>query len=598
LIDHTGTTTLDNGTLQFLDLDDLHSSKLTIDAGATAEFRNAVRNFNRFSATSIEGTGTFVKTGTSILTTGNATNQFARWNMTGGLIDIREGEFRADYQDQALAWVNNKASMNVEAGAFVSMVGGNHISVDALTGAGTVQNINSWGVGIFTVGQNNGSGTFSGTLRNNGGVLALTKTGSGTQTLSGTLIDHTGTTTVNNGTLQFLDLDDLHSSTLTIGAGSTVEFKNNVRNFNRFSATSIEGTGTFVKTGTSLLQTGNATNQFARWNMTGGLIDIREGEFRADYQDQALAWVNNKASMNVDAGAFVSMVGGNHISVDALTGAGTVQNINSWGVGIFTVGQNNGSGTFSGTLRNNGGVLALTKTGSGTQTLSGTNTYTGPTTVSQGKLVVNGSIIPSTGSSTLTVASGASLGGSGTIGSASNNVNIIVQSGGTLAPGNSPGIINHVGALTLNAGSTFLVDVWNPTSDQVNLTGSLTINNATLSTIWGGGTDNIFRGGVPNTQQMVWLVLNDGADGINGTFLNDGVFVNTGLQGLFGGTTSPYLVNSGGGTYALFYNANSAGTGLAALTGGNDLLLIAIPEPSRALLAILALLPLALRRRR
>jgi autotransporter-associated beta strand protein len=245
-----------------------------------------------------------------------------------------------------------------------------------------------------------------------------------------------------------------------------------------------------------------------------------------------------------------------------------------------------------------GNANGLTKTGGGTAVLSGSNTYTGATAVNQGTLVVNGSIIPSSGSSTLTVASGASLGGSGTIGSASNNVNIIVQSGGTLAPGNSPGIIDHVGTLTLDTGSTFLVDVWNPTSDQVNLTGSLTINDATLATLWGGGTDNIFRGGVPNSNQMVWLVLNDGGDGINGTFLNDGVFVNTGLQGLFGGTTSPYLVNSGGGTYALFYNANSAGTGLAALTGGNDLLLIAIPEPSRALLAVFALVPAILWRRR
>ncbi|MFO1489362.1 MAG: hypothetical protein U1F87_00255 [Kiritimatiellia bacterium] len=42
------------------------------------------------------------------------------------------------------------------AGATVSLVGGNHISVDALSGAGTVQNINNWGTGILTVGQNNG----------------------------------------------------------------------------------------------------------------------------------------------------------------------------------------------------------------------------------------------------------------------------------------------------------------------------------------------------------------------------------------------------------------------------------------------------------
>jgi hypothetical protein len=50
--------------------------------------------------------------------------------------------------------------------------------------------------------------------------------------------------------------------------------------------------------------------------------------------------------------------------------------------------------------------------------------------------------------------------------------------------------------------------------------------------------------------------------------------------------------------YALFYNANHTGAGLGTISGGNDLLLIAIPEPSRALFLLLALLPFALRRTR
>ena len=62
-----------------------------------------------------------------------------------------------------------------------------------------------------------------------------------------------------------------------------------------------------------------------------------------------------------------------------------------------------------------GGALtgsgALTASGGGTLTLGGANTYTGATTVSNGTLLVTGSL----GASTVTVLSGAALGGSGTL---------------------------------------------------------------------------------------------------------------------------------------------------------------------------------------
>ena len=44
--------------------------------------------------------------------------------------------------------------------------------------------------------------------------------------------------------------------------------------------------------------------------------------------------------------------------------------------------------TFSGTISNGAGVLALTKVGAGTLTLSGTNTYSGGTTVAGGVVSV------------------------------------------------------------------------------------------------------------------------------------------------------------------------------------------------------------------
>jgi len=472
-------------------------------------------------------------------------------------------------------------------------------SMGALDGTGVMVG-NFTGTGGQTrvrIGNTNTNGHFSGTIANGAGnVIVLTKLGTGTQTLEGTLIDYTGATTVSSGTLRFLDLDDLHSSTLTISAGATAEFRNDVRTFNRFSATSIGGNGTFVKSGTSRLTTGNATNQFARWNMTGGLIDIRAGEFRADYQDQSLAWVNNRASMNVESGALVSLVGGNHISVDALTGSGIVQNVNNWGVGIFTVGQNDGSGTFSGILRNNGGVLAFTKTGTGTQILSGTNTYTGGTTVAAGTLLINNPSGSGVGTGNVSVLSGATLGGAGFLGTAASPINLTVNSGGVLSPGNSPGTLTLYGNALLSPGATFLVDILNPTTDLLVVnSGTVNVTNAILAGTWGGASTNVYAGSL-DSNTMQWLIDNQGASPIIGTFANSSL--SPGLDALFGTSGEAHWVTIDGTPFAAFYNSQFNTFGAAGLTGGNDFLLIAIPEPSRALLLTLAASSLLLRRRR
>lgn len=109
----------------------------------------------------------------------------------------------------------------------------------------------------------------------------------------------------------------------------------------------------------------------------------------------------------------------------------------------LSVGANNASTTYSGALSGTGG---LTKTGSGALNLSGTNAYTGTTTVAEGKLLINGS----TAGAAVTVQSGASLGGSGTVGGATTFLN-----GSFHTPGNSPDIQTFTGGLTYNTGSTF-----------------------------------------------------------------------------------------------------------------------------------------------
>ena len=89
----------------------------------------------------------------------------------------------------------------------------------------------------------------------------------------------------------------------------------------------------------------------------------------------------------VAAGGTLDLNGVNQ-TVGDLSGAGVVTNTNIGAA--LTVGGDNTSQTFSGTLQDGGGPLALTVVG-GTLTLSGTNNYSGGTTVDGGTLIATNS---------------------------------------------------------------------------------------------------------------------------------------------------------------------------------------------------------------
>ncbi|WP_193213140.1 autotransporter-associated beta strand repeat-containing protein [Luteolibacter marinus] len=89
----------------------------------------------------------------------------------------------------------------------------------------------------------------------------------------------------------------------------------------------------------------------------------------------------------------------------------------------WQVGGRNEDSTFSGTIKNSTGAVALTKVGTGTLTLDGDCTYTGTTTVSGGRLRIDGS----TTGSNFVVQNGATLGGTGSI-----TGNVSIDSGGAI----------------------------------------------------------------------------------------------------------------------------------------------------------------------
>lgn len=154
-----------------------------------------------------------------------------------------------------------------------------------------------------------------------------------------------------------------------------------------------------------------------------------------------------------------------------------------------TLNTQGATSTFSNDITGTGG---LTKTGTGTLILTGTNTYQGATSVNGGTLQIDGVVQ----TSAITVNSGGILSGIGKIGDP------IINSGGTLSPGNSTnptGTMTIAEPLTFNAGSFFDVTVAPNANSKVALT-----NNAT-ATINGGTVQATYQAGSYITKQYTLI---------------------------------------------------------------------------------------------
>lgn len=126
------------------------------------------------------------------------------------------------------------------------------------------------------------------------------------------------------------------------------------------------------------------------------------------------------------------------VTLNAFAGSGT-------GSRLEVTAANGGTVDFSGLISDGVNSVPITKTGSGTVrfTRAAGNTYDGLTTVSAGTLLVNNTSGSGVGTGSVTVSTGATLGGTGFIDPNDGN-NVIVN--GKLAPGN-----NGIGTLTVGA---------------------------------------------------------------------------------------------------------------------------------------------------
>ena len=379
------------------------SGTLGVADGAELRFDQATSDT---FAGSLAGGGTFTKLGAGALTIGGSSSNTGAWTVSNGALIGTTATLKGP--------ITNNAQVKFEqttTGTYASIMSGTGSLSLIDTGAVTLAGANTYSGGTIVA-----DGTLIGTTTSLQGAItnnSLVKFDQSTSgTYAGVMSGHGRLTKLGTGAVTL-------SGTNTYSDGTTVS------------------TGALIGT-TSSLQgaiTNNALVTFDQ-STSGTYAGIISG---------------SGALTKLGSGA-VTLSGNNTYSGGTTVSAGSLIGTTSSLQGAIT---NNAlvtfdqstSGTYAGVISGSG---ALTKLGGGAVTLSGNNTYSGGTTVSAGTLLINGNLA----NSAVIVGNGATLGGSGTIASL-----VDVLAGGTISPGNSPGLLT-VGSLDLEVGSSTFMQIF------------------------------------------------------------------------------------------------------------------------------------------
>lgn len=357
----------------------------------------------------------FTKAGTGLVTLTNASNNYTGATMVGegslSVANIGNGGVAS-----GIGASSADAANLVIQGATLQYTGGTSTTDRGFT----VGRAGAIGSGTIEVTQTVTNLTFVGEVvgADNGG---LTKTGSGTLTLTNANSSYTGVTTVNGGTLAVAALRDGgvnssigastgDSANLVLSNGGTLDYIGGTATTDRGLQLGAGGGAVGVSSAGSVLtvsgvienqdaldrrlvKKGDGTLVLSGTNTYSGGTFVEAGTLLAG---STQAFGSPTAVMNVVNGATLNLNGFDN-TVGVLTGAGDVD------LGSAMLTSNATGGVFSGTISGTG---SITRTGGGgTQTFTGANnTYTGATIVDSGYLSVdnlaNGGLASSIGAST------------------------------------------------------------------------------------------------------------------------------------------------------------------------------------------------------
>ncbi|MDZ7619750.1 MAG: autotransporter-associated beta strand repeat-containing protein, partial [Patescibacteria group bacterium] len=486
------------------------SSKMTVQNAVIFDVAEGAAATDLLVSGQIVGAGSVTKQGEGLLVLSGANTYNGNTTIVSGTLRLGVANVIPDGSGKGTLVLNPGEGQTAvfDLGGYAETLNG-----IAATGAGTsLINNSGAAAATLTVGSNDVSSSFAGSLQNTGGNLTLAKIGAGTLTLTGTNT-HAGGTTVTAGTLSVSADANLGSGAVNLTggtlelAGATAFSTDNVVNVTAASVIhvsnaagveltgvdTLQGAGGLTKAGTGILTISSTGNTYT------GRIALNAGTLRLG----ADGLINGANRIHNDwKGGGVFDLNGHNESVIALGGDFALTNSASTPA-TFTI-TDGGEWNYGGQIS---GDLAIVKNGSSWQQFSGASTYTGTTAINAGTLRLTGAGAIA-GSSRITIAAGATLdvtgktsafsvaGGQVLAGSGTVLGTTVIGSGGVLAPGMSVGGLTMSGA-TWNPGGTFQFEINDATGTAGGPNGwdLLTITNA-------GGTGTLDLSGLSEANRF------------------------------------------------------------------------------------------------
>ncbi len=515
---------------------------ITINSSGSTVFQNQVKSAS--GIVQADGAGTVTFSQDVDLLQGDTASTFNGNVVLDGLIltaghDVTIGNAATDTltistTDVTINTSANNSTVGIDAVTILSSnlginAGSNTASsIDgAITGAG---NLTFSGTGTLTLSNSanaNAITGYSGVITVDNGTIRVTASGALGTTAGGTTVTDDGTLTLDG--VSYAATEGVTLNGGTIAATDTSSFAGTIR---------LEANSKVdVASGKTLTLSGvidDGSNSFG-WEKTGDGTLTLSGINTYNGTTTLSAGVTNVTGEigSGSAAGTVSLVGG------SLAGTGIV-NAPVSGNSTSSI---SATGSSTNLRLGDGSAAGYSHAGNLSIDSDQTVTISDSNTAELGSITNLGSGGILSAANGVTIGSGETLKGSGTVQTSSGTLNIL--SGGDLSPGNSPGSIN-TNNLSLASGANLNIDFNIPDAattefDQVKVTGIVSLDGANLV------TNVASSAGISGGESFI-IIDNDDFDPVNGKLKFGGTTLEEGgeIAGLFGSTHKARITYAGG----------------------------------------------------
>ena len=533
---YTGTTTVSAGTLAYGASNAIYTGAVTVNGGTLnlGAYSDTVGTVTLVSGSISGTTGTLTSTGTFEMQYGTVTAKLGGTNIPLN---------KTTANTVTMSGANTYTGTTTVSAGTLAYGASNAIYTGAVTVNGGTLSLGAYSDTVGTVTLLSGSITGSGTLTGTsyavesgtisavlGGGVGLTKSNTGTVTLSGANT-YTGGTTVSGGTLALGGNNRLYTGgSITVSGSGVLD----PGGYSQSTSGAVSFQGGTVQNGT-LSKSGAAYD--AQSGTVSAILAGGVGLTKTTAGTLSLSGANTYTGTTTVSAGTLAYGASNAIYTGAVTVNGGTLNLGAYSdtVGTVTLVSGSISGT-TGTLTSTGTFemqygtvtaklggtnIPLNKTTANTVTLSGANTYTGTTTVSAG---------------TLQIGAGSTAGTLGT-GGVTNNGALVFNRSNSITVSN---VISGTGTLTKQGYGTLTL------TGENSYSGTTTINAGVLQIGNGSTTGTLGSGGVTDNGAFGTLMFNRSdsitvSNAISGTILliklGAGTLTLTGANDYSGTTT-------------------------------------------------------------